>query len=69
MPTCLYPHLFRATARKHLTPEEKAKTMAIAVNFSDLGLSLKDIPRFGVAGASLVNEHMHAHRHMCICRI
>lgn len=35
--------------------------MAITVNFNDLGLTLKDIPRFGVAGASLLNEHTHEH--------
>lgn len=43
--------------------------MAIAVNFNDLGLTLKDIPRFGVAGASLLNKHMHVHTHTCIYRI
>lgn len=68
-PHVFIPYLFRATARKHLTPDEKTKAIAIAVNFNDLGLTLKDIPRFEAAGVSLVNEHTHVHIHTCICRI
>jgi len=37
--------------------------MAVAVDVNDLGLPLKEIPRFVVAGASLTNEHTHAHIH------
>lgn len=61
MPRCFIPSLFRATPCKHFSPDEKTKATAITVNFNDLGLTLKDIPRFGVAGASLLNEHTHEH--------
>lgn len=50
MPRGFTPCLFRATTCKHLSPGEKTEAMTITVNFNDLGLTLKDIPRFGVAG-------------------
>lgn len=60
-PRWFIPDLFRATTCKHLSPDEKTKATAITVNFSNLGLTLKDIPRFGDAGASLQNEHTCDH--------
>lgn len=61
MPSYFTPDLFRATTCKHLSLDEKTKAMTITMNFDNLGLTPKDIPRFGVAGASLLNEHTHEH--------
>lgn len=61
MPRCFIPNLFRDTPYEHFSPDEKPQPLL----WISMTWSLKDIPRCGVAGASLLNEHTHR----SICRV